>query len=237
MKRIAVFMSLIGLFYLPDVCTAQIPYELGIDSIAALPDTIIDGEEYTFFVEMTNASPLAFQGDSGSVKLMFLYNGTDTVEADFTILQSPFVGSAGNATLLEVHHRFSSGGGSSLSIGINVVVVWPRINDGIDPPQDVVQPPYSRNIFILEPNSIAERVSFGGFTAFPNPTTGMFNLNIEDQKRVEQVNLLDLSGRILQSWKSISSGTYEVESGLNGNYLLEVRFEDGQQGHQLLILR
>ena len=237
MGRITVFFGLLGLLWLPQESKAQIPYVLGIDSIAALPDTIIDGQEYTFFVEMTNASPLAFQGDSGSIKLMFLYNGTDTVEADSTILQSPFVGSAGNATLLEVHHRFSSGGGSSLSIGINVVVVWPRINDGIDPPQEVEQPPYSRNVFILEPNSILERRSYGGFTAFPNPTTGMFNLNVEDQKRVEQVNLLDLSGRILQSWNSQSSRTYEVESRLNGNYLLEVHFEDGQQGHQLLILR
>jgi hypothetical protein len=237
MKRIAVFISLIGLFCLPDVCKAQIPYELGIDSIAALPDTIIDGEEYTFYVEMTNASPLAFQGDSGSVKLMFLYNGTDTVEADSTILQSPFVGSAGNATLLEVRHRFSTGGGSTLSIGINVVVVWPRINDGINPPQEAVQPLYSRNIFILEPNGIGERKSLGGFSAFPNPTTGIFNLNVEDQKRVEQVNLLDLSGRIIHSWNSRSSGMYEVETGLKGNYVLEVRFEDGQQGHQMLILR
>lgn len=237
MGRFAVFFGLIGLLCLPQETKAQIPYVLGIDSIAALPDTIIDGEEYTFFVEMTNASPLAFQGDSGSVKLMLLYNGTDTIEADSTILQSPFVGSAGNASLLEVHHRFSSGGGTTLSIGINVVVVWPRINDGIDPLQEIVQPPYSRNIFILEPNSIPERRSLDGFSAFPNPSAGIFNLNIEDQKRVEQVNLLDLSGRVLQSWNGQQTSKYEIEGGLNGNYLLEVRFEDGQQGHQLLILR
>jgi hypothetical protein len=237
MGRIAVFFGLLVLLCLPQVSKAQIPYVLGIDSIAALPDTIIDGEEYTFFVEMTNASPLAFQGDSGSVNLMLQFNGSDSIAADSTKLLSPFVGSAGNATLLEVRHRFSSGGGSGLSIGINVVVVWPRINDGINPPQEILQPPYSRNIFLLEPNGIEERRSLGGFTAFPNPSAGLFELKVENQKRVEQVNLLDLSGRILQSWNSRSSVMYEVERGLKGNYLLEVRFEDGQKGHQLLILR
>ena len=237
MGRIAVFISLIWLFCLPHGCKAQIPYVLGIDSIAALPDTIIDGEEYIFYVEMTNASPLAFQGDSGSVKLMFLYNGIDTIEADFTVLLSPFVGAAGNATLLEVHHRFSSGGGTSLSIGINVVVVWPRLNDGIIPLQEVAQPPYSRNLFLLEPNGISEGQTVGGLTVFPNPSTGFFELNVDGRKRIEQVSLLDFSGRILQSWDSHSSGKYAVESEREGNYLVQVRFEDGQKDHQILILR
>lgn len=231
------FIGLGWLFCLPKMCNAQIPYVLGIDSIAALPDTIIDGVEYTFFVEMTNESPLAFQGDSGSVNLMIAANGTDTVTADSTALLSPFVGSAGSATLLEVQHRFSTGGGSGLSIGINVVVVWPRLNDGINPPQEVVEPPYTRTIFILEPNSVPERKSVSGFSVFPNPSAGLFDLKIEGQKHVDQIDLLDLSGRIVQSWNSQNSGTYEVQASLKGNYLLNVLFEDGQQGHQMLILR
>lgn len=236
MGRSIVFLALLAWSFLPEKANAQIPYVLGIDSIAGLPDTLIDGEEYTFYVEMTNGSPLAFQGDSGSVKLMFEYNGTDTVEADSTVLQSMLVAPAGN-TLLQVQHRFSSGGGSSLGIGINVVVVWPRINDGINPPQEVEQPPYTRNIVLIEPNSIHEGKAKSSFNLFPNPSTGTFALSIHKDRKVQEVRLIDLSGRMLKTWTSNFTSRMNLDSPLTGNYIVEVRFEDGSVDRELLVLR
>ena len=236
MGRSVVFLGFIAMFCLPGRVVAQIPYVLGIDSIAGLPDTLIDGEEYTFYVEMTNASPLAFQGDSNAVKLMLEYNGVDVVEADSTTMQSALVAPAGN-TLLQVSHRFSSGGGSTLGIGINVVVVWPRINDGIDPPQEIEEPPYSRTIWLLEPNSILESKAKSSFKLFPNPSTGTFALTVQKDRRVQEVRLIDLSGRMLKTWTSDFTSIMNLESALTGNFIIEVRFEDGSVGRELLVLR
>ncbi len=237
MGRIILLISLLGLFFLPKIGRTQVPYVLGIDSIAGLPDTIINGQEYTFYVEMTNASPLVFQGDSEAVKLVFLYNGTDTIEADNTTLMSPFVAGAGTASLLEVRHAFTTDGGTSLGIGINVVVVWPRLNDGIDPPQEMAQPPYSRNLFLIEPNSVTEYRSSSSFSTFPNPSFGQFQVSVSGQQKIDLIRLLDLSGRVMQYWQSDDINTLKVNTELNGNFLLEVRFKDGSTGHQLLILR
>ena len=235
MGRSVVLLALFALLFTSEKVGAQIPYVLGIDSIAGLPDTLIDGEEYTFYVEMTNSSPLAFQGDSGSVKLMLEYNGSDVVEADSTILQSALVAPAGNS-LLEVHHRFSSGGGSTLSIGINVVVVWPRINDGIYPPQEIDEPD-TMGIVLIEPNSIRDHRNLEGFKVYPNPTTGLFDIAVNGQRPIQSVQLIDLSGRVQLSWGSGIQSSFEVNSRYKGNYVLKVLFEDGTQGHQLIILR
>ena len=235
MGRSVVFLGLLAMFFLPEKVVAQIPYVLGIDSIAGLPDTLIDGEEYTFYVEMTNSSPLAFQGDSGSVKLMLEYNGADVVEADSTTLQSALVAPAGNS-LLQVRHRFSTGGGSTLSIGINVVVVWPRINDGIDPPQEIDNPD-TMNIVLIEPNSIHEGKAKNSFKLFPNPSTGTFALSVEKDKKVQEVRLIDLSGRMLKTWTSDFTSRVNLESALTGNYIVEVCFKDGSVDRELLVLR
>jgi hypothetical protein len=229
MKRILIIIGFIGAVLSGNTTKAQ-TYQIGIDSLFGLPDTIVDGEEYTFFVVIGNYTPLAYQGD---INVGFTYNGGDSLLADSTSFAAlPFLANDGslNAT---VKHRFETGGPSTLSIGINVVVVWPRLGSGNEPPQEILQP-YEQTLFIVEPNSV-RAPDPNHFSVYPNPSAGIFELNAKAERRIEQVRLIGLSGRILQTWNSIGS-SYAVNDGLKGNFILEVMYEDGQFGRQLFVL-
>lgn len=229
MKRTLIILGFIGAIFCSQQAVAQ-QYQIGIDSLFGLPDTIVDGEEYTFFVVIRNYTPLAYQGD---INVGFTYNGGDSLLADSTSFAAlPFLTNDGtlNAT---VKHTFNTGGPSTLSIGINVVVVWPRLGTGNVPPQEIINQ-FEQTLFIVEPNSI-RAPDPNEFRVYPNPSAGMFELNAKMEKRIEQVRLIGLSGRILQTWYSNGS-SYEVNDGLKGNFILEVLYEDGQFGRQFFVL-
>lgn len=229
MKRTLIILGFIGALFCGKTSIAQ-TYQIGIDSLFGLPDTIVSGEEYTFFGVIRNYTPLAYQGD---VNIGFTYNGGDSLLADSTAVAGAALVGSNGTTNVTVKHTFNAGGPSTLSIGINVVVVWPRLGTGNVPPQEIVNQ-YEQTLFIVEPNSI-RAPNPNEFRVYPNPSAGMFELNAKIEKRIEQVRLIGLSGRILQTWYSNGS-SYEVNDGLKGNFILEVMYEDGQFGRQLFVL-
>lgn len=229
MKRTLIILGFIGAIFCGTSTLAQ-TYQIGIDSLFGLPDTIVDGQEYTFFAVIRNHTPLAYQGD---INIGFTYNGGDSLLADSTSFAAlPFLVNDGTLNVT-VKHTFNTGGPSTLSIGINVVVVWPRLGTGNVPPQEIVNQ-YEQTLFIVEPNSI-RKPDPDQFRVYPNPSAGVFELNGNYEKRIEQVRLIGLSGRTLQTWNSTGS-SYEVQDGLKGNFILEVMYEDGQFGRQLFVL-
>ncbi|MGB0916276.1 MAG: T9SS type A sorting domain-containing protein [Flavobacteriales bacterium] len=208
---------------------AQNVYQLEIDSVAGLPTTIVDGDTAEFFLTLSSNSPLFYQGDF-FVELE--YNG-NFYEADLSNAANAFIGSSSPNTIL-VQHKFSTE--DDLSIGDNVVVVWPRIGDGVTPEQEVVNP-YTTTIRLLEPNGIKEqnsriRESF----ISPNPAITGINYNLEKSFKIQRSVLYDLTGKELLSAGSATE--LDISNLPNGIYFIDVVTEKGNvYSDKLLISR
>ncbi|MEL6251679.1 MAG: T9SS type A sorting domain-containing protein [Bacteroidota bacterium] len=65
-----------------------------------------------------------------------------------------------------------------------------------------------------------------GFKAFPNPANTVLNLSV-DLKRIEQIEMLDMSGRTIRRQGNINNTTYQLERGslAPGLYILKVRID------------
>lgn len=66
-----------------------------------------------------------------------------------------------------------------------------------------------------------------GFKAFPNPAQTLINLSVESQQ-IEQIELLDMSGRIVHHKAGINQSRYQINRGElpAGLYILKVKVND-----------
>lgn len=209
---------------------AQVSYELEIDSIAGLPDTIVDGEEVTFFMIVSMNSALFYQGN---VFVELEYAG-DFYEVDSAEAANGYLG-PNSPNTIQVHHKFSTD--DDLQVGDNVVVVWPRIGNGVDPEQNVVNP-YTTTITIVEPNGITvdpiSRINQSFIS--PNPAITSVNYNLDRSLKIRSSVLYDVTGReILRT----NGGSQIDITGLpEGIYFVDVTTEKGSvYSDKLLISR
>ena len=141
---------------------AQVTYELTIDSLVGIPDTIVDGQQVTFYMIVSMNSPLFYQGN---IFVELEYDGgfypVDTATAANASL------SPNSPNTIQATHIFSTN--DDLSIGDNVVVVWPRIGDGVTPQQEVTNP-LTVYIHMVEPNGIIEQPTVEFWSLFLLPT-------------------------------------------------------------------
>lgn len=220
MKSIVKMLVLaLGCGFCTNHVQAQVTYELAIDSIVGLPDTIEDGEEVTFFMIVSMNSALFYQGD---VFVELEYNSA-FYQVDTAIAVNGFLG-PNSPNTVQVHHRFSTE--DDLQVGDNVVVVWPRIGDGITPQQEVVNP-YTQIIRIVEPNGIRTNPVSRINQSFvsPNPAISSVSYNLGHTVKVKSSTLFDLTGRIIL--RSDHSLDLNISSVPEGIYIVEVITEKG----------
>ena len=193
-------------------------YELQIDSVVGIPDTVANGDTVTFYLQVSMNSPLFYQGD---IYIELEYNN-NFYEVDNTLSQNFLSPNTPNA--IEVMHRFSTD--DDLSIGDNVVVVWPRIGDGVSPPQTVINP-YTTTVTIVEPNGIddaREQRTFQPFL-YPNPTTQNVLFKLKDNLQVSRSVLYDMYGKVLvESDTNLGMDVSQLPPGL---YFVDVMTLDG----------
>ena len=208
---------------------AQNIYEMEIDSIIGLPATIEDGDTANFFLIVSMNSALFYQGN---VFVELEYNG-NFYEVDMAEAANGFLG-PNSPNTIQAQHRFSTE--DDLNIGDNVVVVWPRIGDGVSPEQEVINP-YSTTVTLVEPNGIADkptriRESF----ISPNPAITGIRYNLDKTVKILQSVLYDITGKELL--RATSSTTLDVSGLPNGIYFVDVITEEGYvYSDKLLISR
>ena len=210
--------------------SAQVTYELQIDSIVGLPDTIEDGQEVTFFMIVSMNSALFYQGDI----FVELEYGGQFYRVDTAISVNGFLG-PNSPNTIQAHHRFSTD--DDLNIGDNVVVVWPRIGDGTTPSQEVINP-HAQIINLVEPNGISPQPIARIRESFvsPNPAITGIQYNLNHTVTVLESILLDVSGRIVM--RSNASTQIDISSLPAGVYFVEVITEKGDvYSDKLLISR
>ncbi|MCB0756244.1 MAG: T9SS type A sorting domain-containing protein [Flavobacteriales bacterium] len=203
-------------------------YELQIDSLVGIPDTVYDGQEVTFYMIVSLNTPIFYQGD---IFVELEYGGI-LYPVDTTIVAAgPFL-SPNNPNTLQVTHRFSTD--DDLSIGDNVVVVWPRIGDGVSPPQTVVNP-RTFNVTLVEPNSVPERAEriVQSFIN-PNPATSEIKYRIGAEEQILQSVIYDLSGKQIRFGKGVSR--INISDLPTGIYFIDVITEDGNVYSDKLII-
>lgn len=209
---------------------AQNVYEMEVDSIAGLPATIVDGDTVTFYLVVSLNSALFYQGN---VFIELEYNES-FYEVDMTTAVNGFLG-PNSPNTIQVQHRFSTE--DDLSIGDNVVVVWPRIGDGVVPEQNVVNP-YTTIVNLIEPNGILDKPRGRTVQSFisPNPAITGIQYNLEKTIQIQQSVLYDLTGKELL--RASTTSTMDVSSLPNGIYFVDVITEDGHvYSDKLLISR
>ena len=209
---------------------AQNVYEMEVDSIAGLPATIVDGDTATFYLIVSMNSALFYQGN---VFVELEYNGS-FYEVDMTEAVNGFLG-PNSPNTIQVQHRFSTE--DDLGIGDNVVVVWPRIGDGVVPEQEVVNP-YTTTVTLVEPNGILDKPNGRTVQSFisPNPAITGIQYNLEKTIQIQQSVLYDLTGKELL--RASATSTMDVSGLPNGIYFVDVITEDGHvYSDKLLISR
>jgi hypothetical protein len=198
--------------------SGQVTYDLQIDSLVGIPDTVENGQVVDFFVQISLNSPLIYQGE---VFLELEYGG-NFYPVDTTISQNFLSPNFPNT--VQAQHRFSTD--DDLNIGDNVVVVWPRIGDGENPPQ-TVSFPFETTVTIAEPNGIGESSSQRVFQTFirPNPASDRVELSLDADISIAYSRLFDITGTMVL--ESNNQRTLELSSLPTGIYFLDVLTEDG----------
>lgn len=207
-------------------------YEMQIDSLVGIPNEIVDGDTITFYMIVSMNSPLFYQGD---IFVELEYGGT-FYEVDQTDVAAGSFLSPNNPNYIQVTHRVSTD--DDLSIGDNVVVVWPRIGDGVNnPPQEVVNP-QSVTLTIVEPNGIDDegpRRILRSFIA-PNPAIAIVSFGLEKEIQIQRSFLYDLSGKVLA--EAGQARQLDISHLPAGIYFIDVVTEEGYvYSDKLLITR
>ena len=79
---------------------------------------------------------------------------------------------------------------------------------------------YSDNCMLSNREYYADKLN-----VYPNPTTGVLHLDIEDETKIEKIEVYDFSGKIIKEIKG--ELLINIESLASGNYLLRVFTSEG----------
>ena len=214
---VRIFSLILGLGSVCGPAYSQTPYILQIDSIVGLPDTLVDGQEVTFFMTVSMNSPLFYQGD---VFVELEYGGSfHAVDSSASV--NAFLGPNAPNTV-QAMHRLSTD--DDLNIGDNVVVVWPRIGDGTSPPQEVLNP-YEAVITLIEPSGIVETPGKRTPLFHPNPAGNTIHLASDLVSSSFRISIFDMQGRsVISTVRSASLDVSEIPIGV---YLIQIENSNG----------
>jgi hypothetical protein len=202
-------------------------YELHIDSIVGIPDTIQNGQEVTFYMIVSMNSPLFYQGD---VFIELEYGG-QFYEVDTSINANTFLNPNAPNTI-QASHIFTTD--NDLNIGDNVVVVWPRIGDGVSPPQ-VVDNPKTVIVTLTEPTGIHENnLPSQRRIVYPNPAQTTIHFIDEFLLETNEVIIHDAFGRIVK--KTSSASQIDISGLPRGLYFVRAEMRNGNFFSDKLII-
>ena len=207
---------------------AQATYQLEIDSIVGIPDTICDGQEVTFFLIVSMNSALFYQGN---VFVELEYGGS-FYQVDTSIAANGFLG-PNSPNTIQAMHRFSTD--DDLQIGDNVVVVWPRIGDGVNPPQEVTNP-FTTVITLAEPMGFEPQPSTRIRESFisPNPAVTSIDYHLNPSEKVLESVLYSITGQVLH--RSSQTKNIDISRLPAGIYFVDVITESGHVYYDKLLI-
>jgi hypothetical protein len=207
---------------------AQATYQLEIDSIVGIPDTIFDGQEVTFYLIVSMNSALFYQGD---VFVELEYGGS-FYQVDTSIAANGFLG-PNSPNTIQAMHRFSTD--DDLQIGDNVVVVWPRIGDGLNPPQEVTNP-FTAVITMAEPMGLEPASSTRIRESFisPNPAISSIDYQLKPSEKVVEAVLYSITGQVL--YRSSQTENINISRLSAGIYFVDVLTESGNIYYDKLLI-
>lgn len=85
-------------------------------------------------------------------------------------------------------------------------------------------------------SGIGDKIYTKNIAVYPNPVQQTLNLSAED--RMEQVELVDMSGRLVQQYPNLHTQSTQISCNFPaGTYVLRVRFKSGESHTQTLIKR
>ena len=217
MKRmLKILLSVLVVYLFTQQVRAQ-TYELQIDSIVGIPDTISNGGQVTFYMMLSANSPLFYQGEF----FIELEYGGQFYQADSTMAANTFIGTNAPNTL-QVTHVFTTD--NDLSIGDNVVVVWPRIGNGINPPQEVLNPK-TVVITLVEPNGVRELMKERKRIFYPNPASSTLHLMDELKNEIKQISIYEALGKHVETSRGITP--IDVSNLPTGMYFIHAETQSG----------
>ena len=89
----------------------------------------------------------------------------------------------------------------------------------------------------LEKNILkAEKFSKNTFTIFPNPASNILNITMPNNKKINSLKVVDVTGRIVINNSSMPNNTIDISNLLNGIYMLQIGI-DGNNYSQKFIVR
>lgn len=222
--RIPAILAIVFLFAC-NAAKAQQTFFLNVDSIFGIPDTIYNGETITFNMVFSNQSALGFQGEVTA--WLQVQGAADTIPADSTTWGGGNFIQAQSQTVVEVTHIFSTQD-NNLSIGDNVVVVWPRINTGtVFPPQEVINKGFA-SFYLAEPLGIdpIDKSGVGRLSIYPNPAQGNVRISGPNNEILTSVRITDMMGRNVVESAQITT-SLAIESLPHGIYTVQATTAKG----------
>jgi len=202
-------------------------FQLYIDSVAGIPDTIYDGQEITFDIIISLNSPLFYQG---AMSLDLEYGG-NLYPVDSVVVAGSLL-SPSSPNTIHARHRFSTE--NDLQIGDNVVVVWPRLGNGNEPPQTVINP-YTFTVTLVEPNGISDRQRPVPRTlVLPNPGHSEIRLALHPSIDLTYSRLYHIDGHMVKDLGTMRS--FDVSDLPAGLYLLDVLTVEGHRYTDRLLI-
>jgi hypothetical protein len=195
---------------------------------ASLPDTLYYGTSFTFNVTVWNDND---SSDQGNLQFWFLNPNLDSLKVALGGFQNTLQFFAPQQVrtfqiqIPVIPDFFLEGG--------NTVVIWPSmVGETLDP-----QSPYLAEVYVLNPNGSLqlENLSPGKFR-IDNPTGNELIIrSAPNSPKPNQLEVLDLSGRLLKRADSNSPNMGDISGLLPGIYLVVLRFENGQVFSQKII--
>ena len=227
MKRILKSIAFAAMAFLVSYQAHSQTYELQIDSVVGIPDTIQNGQEVTFFLIVSMNSPLFYQGD---IFVELEYNGGFYPVDSTNVANASLSPSSPNT--IQARHIFTTD--NDLNIGDNVVVVWPRIGDGFNPPQTVVNPE-TVIITLIEPTSIDENnLPSQRRIVYPNPAQTTIHFMDEFLLETNEITIHDAFGRIVK--KTSATSQIDVSDLPRGLYFVRAEMRSGNLFSDKLII-
>jgi hypothetical protein len=195
---------------------------------ATLPDTIYYGTSFTFNVTVWNDND---SSDQGNLQFWFLNPNLDSLKVPLGGFQNtlqffaPQQVRTFQVQIPVIPDFFLEGG--------NTVVIWPSmVGETLDP-----QSPFLSEVYVLNPNgSLQLEIISPGKFRIDNPTGNELIIrSAPNSPMPKQLEVLDLSGRLLKRSDSNAPDMGDISGLLPGIYLVVLRFDDGQVFSQKII--
>lgn len=210
------------LFFLLGIgLNAQASFGFASTATPGFADTVLMGSTVTYGVSVKNTGNQPFSGNY-TVFVAILDTGSMFLDiVDSTNIQTPSL-LAGDSAGVTITHDINP---AKFVDGNNTVVIWPAS------PSTSTTDSIFRNIYVLNFQKIDE-LTINQINIYPNPVSDY--LIIRSDSEVENVRILDLSGRELWATKNTQ---LDLSDYANGTYIVEIKTKEGKFQRKKIIIK